>query len=447
MAQEQSTATVTLVHPRSGGENGPAASGAAAVTQPATPQSLANPPANEAKAAQTAAAPAAQKPKRSGIRRLVLPIIILGAIAYGGRLGYNYFVEGRFIVETDDAYVGADTAVISAKIAGHVVDVPVANNQAVKKGDLLVKIDPVDYQLAVDAAKNKVDSQNATIARVARQVEAQQDVIAGAQAQLDAAQAQLDGSLADARRASLQFDRSQKLTGINVGSEQQLETATADKARAIAAVASSHANIANAQASLAASKANLDVLKAQQVEAERQRAELQTALDKAMHDESFTEIRAPFDGVVGNKAVVVGQYAQPGTRLLALVEPATTYVDANMKETQLENIQVGQKVDVAIDARGGATVPGVVQSIAPGSGAQFSLLPPDNATGNFTKVVQRVAVRIALSPEDVKATHLVPGLSVVASVHTRDESLPKPTLLGALADLGLDLSPKSRTAK
>jgi membrane fusion protein (multidrug efflux system) len=436
MAQDQSTATVTLVHPRAAGDGG--AAQAAGV-----PQALVSPPAAQPLASQAPAA-GPEKPKRGLIRRVLLPIIVLGAIGYGGKLSYDYFVEGRFIVSTDDAYVGADTAIISAKLSGYVVDVAVANNQAVHKGDLLVRIDPVDYQLAIDAARNKIASQEATIARVGRQADAQLATIAGAQAQLEAAQSQLDGNQADARRASLQFDRAQKLTGINVGSEQQLEVATADKARTISAVATSRANIANAQAALAASKATLDVLNAQKVEAERLRAELQTSLEKAQHDMSFTEIRAPFDGVVGNKAVVLGQYAQPGTRLLALVGPASTYVDANLKETQLETVHVGQHVDVAIDSRGGATVPGVVQSIAPGSGAQFSLLPPDNATGNFTKVVQRVAVRIALSPDDVKAAHLVPGLSVVASIHTRDESLPKPTLFGAL---GIDLASNSRAAK
>jgi membrane fusion protein (multidrug efflux system) len=176
----------------------------------------------------------------------------------------------------------------------------------------------------------------------------------------------------------------------------------------------------------------LDVLKAQQTEAVRVRGELVTAGEKTERDLSFTEIRAPFDGVVGNKAVEPGQYALPGTRLLALVPLTSAYVDANFKETQLDSIRPGQKVDLAVDSFGGRVIPGVVASIAPASGAEFSLLPPDNATGNFTKVVQRVAVRVAVAPEALADGTLRPGLSVVASVHTRDESLPKPTLLGAL---------------
>ena len=157
-----------------------------------------------------------------------------------------------------------------------------------------------------------------------------------------------------------------------------------------------------------------------------------TALAKAKRDLSFTRVVAPFDGVVGNKAAEVGNFVQPGTRLMALVPLNASYVDANFKETQLADIKPGQKVDVAIDALDGKTVEGVVSSISPASGSEFSLLPPDNATGNFTKVVQRVAVRITF-PEDVlKEVPLRPGLSVVATVHTRDPDAPKPTLLGAL---------------
>jgi membrane fusion protein (multidrug efflux system) len=174
---------------------------------------------------------------------------------------------------------------------------------------------------------------------------------------------------------------------------------------------------------------NLDVLKAQQTEAQRVRGELVTAEEKTERDLSFTQIRAPFDGVVGNRAVELGQYAQPGTRLLALVALNSAYVDANFKETQLETIRPGQKVDLAVDSYGGRVIPGVVASIAPASGAEFSLLPPDNATGNFTKVVQRIAVRIAVAPQALAEGTLRPGLSVIASVHTRDESLPEPTLL------------------
>jgi membrane fusion protein, multidrug efflux system len=174
------------------------------------------------------------------------------------------------------------------------------------------------------------------------------------------------------------------------------------------------------------------VLKAQKDEAARQRHELVTTLEMAERNLSFTRVLAPFDGTVGNKAAQVGNLVQPGTRLMALVPLNDSYVDANFKETQLGEIKPGQKADVAIDALDGKVVEGVVSSISPASGAQFSLLPPDNATGNFTKVVQRIAVRITF-PEDVlKRVPLRSGLSVVATVHTRDSATPEPTLLGAL---------------
>jgi len=385
----------------------------------------------EIAAAPAAAAPPAVRASRSP-RRFILPVVFLAALGYGGYLAYDWFVEGRFLVSTDDAYVGADTAIIAAKVAGHVTEVAVANNAAVRAGDLLVRLDDGDYRNAVDAANAKIATQDATIARIGRQIEAQADVIAQAAAQVGAAAAQIEGAEADQQRAALEFDRSQKLEALNFGSRQRLEQAAADRSRTAAAMTAANAAKAAAEATLAGANSNVEVLKAQQTEAVRIRRELVTSEEKAERDLSFTEIRAPFDGVVGNRAVELGQYAQPGTRLLALVASGSAFVDANFKETQLDSIRPGQKVDLSVDSYGGRVVPGVVTSIAPASGAQFSLLPPDNATGNFTKVVQRIAVRIAVAPEALKEGTLRPGMSVVASVHTRDESLPKPTLLGAL---------------
>jgi membrane fusion protein (multidrug efflux system) len=363
-------------------------------------------------------------------RRFVLPLVALAALGYGVYWGYNWFVEGRFLVSTDDAYVGADASVIAAKVAGHVVEVPIAENQKVHAGDLLARIDDGDYRLAVEAAKAKIATQDATIARIGRQVEAQNAAIDQAAAQVASADAQAEGAVADEKRAALELDRSQKLADVAFGSQQRLEQATADRARAAATLAAALASKTAALAALAGAKDAAEVLKAEQTEAERVRGELVTAEAKAERDLSFTEIRAPFDGVVGNKAAVVGQYAMPGTRLLAVVPVQAAYVDANFKETQLDAIRPGEKVDVAVDSFDGRVVPGVVESVSPASGAQFSLLPPDNATGNFTKVVQRVTVRIAIAPEALAREALRAGLSVVATIHTRDESQPRPTLLG-----------------
>jgi membrane fusion protein (multidrug efflux system) len=387
-------------------------------------------PAGQHGAPTPAAAPAA-KPRRS-LRRFILPAVLLAGVIYGANLGYNWFVEGRFIVSTDDAYVGANTAIIAAKVAGHIDNVAVAANTSVHTGDLLVKIDDGDYRLAVDTAKNKIDTQDATIARLGRQVEAQRSVIAQAESQTATTRAQVNSADADMQRTALEYDRSQKLAETNFGSQQRLEQARADRDKMVAAKAAAVAAVASAEAAVNGAKANLDVLAAQKVEAERSRAELETALAKAERDLSFTTITAPFDGVVGNRAAQPGEYVQPGTRLLALVPLSTAYVDANFKETQLASIHPGQKVDIAVDSLDGRVVEGTVVSVAPASGAQFSLLPPDNATGNFTKIVQRVTVRIALPADALRTGELRPGLSVVASVHTRDESEPRPTLLSLL---------------
>ena len=375
----------------------------------------------------------ATAPKRSRrLRLFVLPVLLIAALSYGGKMAYDYFVEGRFLVSTDDAYVGAATSIIAAKAVGHLTAVPVVDNQVVHQGDLLAAIDDGDYQNAVDAAKARIATQDATIARFGRQIDAQNASIAQAQAQAEASQAQLPAAQAEVARAGLEYDRSLKLAQTNFGSQQRLEQATADRDRTVAALAAAKATAASTAAALEWARSNLDVLKAQRDEATRQRGELATALAKAERDLSFTRVVAPFDGVVGNKAAEVGNFVQPGTRLMALVPLNASYVDANFKETQLANIRPGQRVDVAIDALDGKVVQGIVSSIAPATGAQFSLLPPDNATGNFTKVVQRVPVRVTFPDEVLKQVALRPGLSVVATVHTRDPEAPKPTLLGAL---------------
>jgi len=399
-----------------------------------TPSAAQPPGAPAGAAAPTAAAapsPAAPSSRRrSYLRPALFGAVGLIALAVGIDKGYEWFVDGRFLVSTDDAYVGADTAILSPKVAGHVVEVAVVNNQPVHAGDLLVKIDDGDYRLAVEAAKAKIATQDATIERIGKQIEAQAASIEQAAAQVQAAQAQRDSAEADEERAALEYDRSAKLAQTSFGSQQRLEQATADKARTVAAHASAEAALASAQAALAGAKASLDVLKAQRIEAQRGRDELVSSEAMAERNLAFTEIRAPFDGVVGNKAVEIGQYTQPGQRLLALVSLAAPYVDANFKETQLPSIKPGQAVDVAVDGFGGDVVKGVVTSISPASGAEFSLLPPDNATGNFTKVVQRFAVRINFPADELKKGTLRPGLSVVATVRTRDGDQPIPA--GAL---------------
>jgi membrane fusion protein (multidrug efflux system) len=346
--------------------------------------------------------------KKSGGRKRLILLLVLLAIAGGaGYKGYDWYTRTRFLVSTDDAYVKADMAVIAAKVAGYISAVAVTDNQFVRTGDLLASIDNGDYRLAVDAARRKVETQNSTIGRIAAQVAAQAPVIEQARAQLASAEA-------DALRAASEYDRANNLLRTFNATPQRVEQARADRDRTTAAVTSARAAISGATATLA-------VLQAQKAEAESTRAELQTALERAERDLSFTEVKAPFDGVIGNKAVQPGQYVQTGTRLLALVPLDSAYVEANFKETQLGALKPGQRVSISVDAYSDKPIEGTVESFAPASGSQFSLLPPENATGNFTKIVQRVPVRIKVPPDVARAGHLRPGLSVVVEVHTRDD--------------------------
>jgi membrane fusion protein (multidrug efflux system) len=290
----------------------------------------------------------------------------------------------------------------------------------VKAGDLLLRIDDGDYKLAVATARDQVAVQQATVERLGRQVVAQE-------ANVEQARAQLASSQAAATRADLELKRQQDLATRQINSRQTLEQSQANNDQAKAGVQS-------AQAAVDAAIANVDVLKAQQEEARRTLKQLQTSLQKAERDLSFTELRAPFDGVLGNRAVQVGDYVQPTVRLASLVPLSAVYVDANFKETQLKTLKPGQPVQIEVDALPGQDIEGRVASFAPASGSVFSLLPPDNATGNFTKVVQRVPVRILVPKSVTEQGVLRPGMSVIVKVNTKPGA-PQPAEPMSTAEL------------
>ncbi|MBM7851250.1 membrane fusion protein (multidrug efflux system) [Methylopila capsulata] len=370
---------------------------------PATDQPRAEAPAKPAQAsAQTPAA--SGSPKRSR-KTLILGAVAAVALVAGLWYGYDWWTTGRFMVETDDAYVGADMATMAPKISGYVATVAVEDNARVKAGDPLVTLDPGDYKLSLDAADAKIATQQASILRFDSQ-------IAASAAQIDQAQAQVDSAAAARDRTVADFGRAQALVNSSYGSRQTLDQARAARDQAVAAYAS-------AEAGVTAAKANRDVLVAQKAEARRTLGELEVNRAQRQRDYDATIIRAPFDGVVGNKGVQTGDYVTPGKRLLAVVPLDRVYVDANFKETQLVDLAPGQRVRLAVDAYPEHDATGVVDSLAPAAGAVFSLLPPENATGNFTKIVQRVPVRIRVAPEDVAKGRLRPGLSVVATVDIR----------------------------
>ena len=354
--------------------------------------------------ARAEAKPATPAPPPKGSRkRAVLLVILAIALMAGSYFGYGWWTNGRFFVSTDDAYVGADVTILAAKASGYVTAVEVENNQTVQAGQVIARIDDVDYRLAVRAAQDKLATQNASVERIARQIEA-------AEAQVRQAEPQIAAARAESVRAAADYDRQARLSQSDFASRARLEQAQADRDRAAA-------NVLAAEAGFAAARANVDVLRAQKDEADRVAAEYRTAVARAERDLSFATIRAPVTGVLGNRAVEVGAYVQPGTRLAALIPFASVRVDANFKETQLARIHPGQRVEFEVDAYPDRQFEGRVESISPASGSQFSLLPPENATGNFTKIVQRVPVRIRVEQADDAV--LRPGMSVVVHVDTR----------------------------
>ena len=349
---------------------------------------------------------AQDRKRRLSRRQLALGAAIAAALGGTSWFGYHWWTVGRFTVSTDDAYVEAYNTTIAAKVPGYVASVLVTDNTRVHAGDVIAMIDDGDYKLAVDSAREKVATQEATIARIGQQIGAQQATVSQADAQLVSAQA-------SAKRWDLELARQNFLAKQDYASRQTLEQTQASRDQAAAGVES-------AQAAIESAKANVAVLKGQQREATDTLAELKTALAKAERDLSFTVIRAPIDGVIGNRAIQVGDYLQPGQRLASLVPLDRVYVDANFKETQLAQLRPGQPVSIAVDALPEHDIRGTIDSISPASGSVFSLLPPDNATGNFTKIVQRLPVRIGV-PEAVAGEGLLrPGMSVVVSVNTKE---------------------------
>ncbi|PAP96849.1 HlyD family secretion protein [Mesorhizobium wenxiniae] len=366
-------------------------------------------PATEAPNAPTEPAirPPAEAPtkKKRSARSLLLPIIALGLLGAAAWYGYDYWTDGRFMISTDDAYVQADMAFISPKISGYVDQVKVTENQQVKAGDPLLVVDNGDYKIAVAQAEAQIATLSKTLDRIEAQTEA-------ARASLEQAQAQKTADQAAAANAARVQTRAAQLLKTHVGTQAQLDDAQT-------AVEQANAALVGADAQIAAAQANIGVLQAQRAETASTLASLQLARDKAARDLSFTVLRAPYDGVVGNRSVEQGDLISPGQKLAVIVPMDKLYIVANFKETQLARLVPGEKVRISVDAIDGQDFEGTVSSLAPASGAVFSLLPPENATGNFTKVVQRVPVRIDVPADVLKTGKLRAGLSVVVAVDSR----------------------------
>jgi membrane fusion protein (multidrug efflux system) len=332
---------------------------------------------------------------------VVVPALVLVIVAYAG---WNWWHVWRFQQSTDDAYIQSDISLISPKIEGYIKEVRVQDNQQVSAGQVLFVIDDRDFAAKVAQAEAAVANEEAIVATFATRHDLQLAMIQQAEAMVTAAEA-------DVTRSELDHQRYATLVTTENASRQRFETAEADARKA-------QAVLLKARAALEAEKQQLVVLESQKREEEARLAQARATLQLARNDLDNTIIRAPVAGVAGNRGGQVGQYVKAGTQLLSVVPLPKVYVPAHFKDTQLTRMRPGQPAEVAVDAYPDQPIIGHVDSFAPASGAEFSLLPPDNATGNFTKIVQRVPVRIALPVDGPLAMLLRPGLSVTVTVDT-----------------------------
>jgi membrane fusion protein (multidrug efflux system) len=357
---------------------------------------------------RTADATATANLLRRVARRLVLLGLLLAAGVAAAVYGERWWTVGRFIESTDDAYVGGEITVIAPKVAGFITIVAVTDNQPVHAGDLLVKLDDRDYRAALAKATAAVAAQQAALANLDATRHLQEAMIAEALAGLTA-------SDAEAARSRFDVVRYRELAADQFASAQRFQQADADHKKALAATD-------RARASVAAAQRQLDVIDTQKQQAQAALAQAVAERDLAQLNLDYTELRAPIDGTIGNRSARVGAFATVGAQLLSVVPTRGLWVDANFKESQLAGMRPGSPATIEADMLPGEVFHGHVASLAPATGAQFSVLPPENATGNFTKIVQRVPVRILLD-DTASLGRLRPGLSVTASV---DQRPPEP---------------------
>jgi membrane fusion protein (multidrug efflux system) len=353
-------------------------------------------------------APAPAAIKKFNFRKALMAGAAVAVLTGAAWYGWDYFTVGQYLVSTDDAYVKADNTTIAPKVSGYLDEVLVGDNERVKAGQILARIDQRDFKVALDQAKADVAAAGAAIASKQAQLGVQQAVI-------DAAKATIDVDKATVTFAVQENKRYTDLAATGYGSVQNAQQAQSRNAGAQAAIQRDTANLASALK-------QVDLLKAEIVQANATLARAEALQSQAELNLGYTSIVAPIDGVVGNRTLRIGQFVQAGTQLMSLVPATGAYVVANFKETQLTDVREGQAVDIAVDMFPGQLVHGHVDSIAPASGQEFALLPPDNATGNFTKVVQRIPVKITLNRGNSVPIELRPGMSVIPTIETKSQA-------------------------
>jgi membrane fusion protein (multidrug efflux system) len=356
---------------------------------------------NKSEAAAPAPLPAIPVARKGAVKRILMAGTAVALLAGAAWYGFDYWTVGRYLVSTDDAYVKADNTTIAPKVSGYLRDVLVGDNERVTSGQVLARIDDPDFKVALDQAKADVAAAEAAVASKRAQLEVQQAVIEAAKATVEVDTATHTFALQENKRYT-------DLAATGYGSVQNAQAAQSRNAGAEAAILRDTANLASALK-------QVELLKAEIVQATAAAARASALQRQAELNLGYTTITAPIDGIVGNRTLRTGQFVQAGTQLMSLVPATGAYVVANFKETQLTAVRKGQPVDIAVDMFPGQKVHGHVDSLAPASGQEFALLPPDNATGNFTKVVQRIPVKIAL---DTTSIELRPGMSVIPTIET-----------------------------
>ena len=383
---------------------------AQAFPQPAQPAPVEDAPAQDGSA-----------PRRRIGKRIALGLGLLAATALAGDFGYDYWTSGRFMVSTDDAYVKADYTTVAPKVAGYIRQVLVNDNDAVKAGQVLARIDDRDFQAALSQAKADVKAAEAAITNIDAQIALQQSVIEQARATIDASQASLDFAVSDAARSA-------RLISNGAGTQSRAEQTQSARDQAAAAVERD-------RAALVAAENKVPVLQTEREQTVAQRDRAAAAAHQAELNLSYTDIVAAVDGTIGARSIRVGQYVTSGTQLMAVVPLHAVYVVANFKETQLTYVRPGQNVEIKVDSFPDVSIKGHVDSVSPASGLEFSLLPPDNATGNFTKIVQRIPVKIVIDDEALSGL-LRSGMSVEPEVDTK-AAQAKAAQTSAATDEGL----------
>jgi len=343
-------------------------------------------------------------PSRQAIKRVALALAVALGIAAAADFGHYYLTTGRYLETTDDAYVKADSTIIAPKVSGYIAQVLVGDNQPVKAGQVLAEIDDRDFRTALNQAKADVAASEAAVRNLNAQIELQEPLIQQQAAEVDAATA----NLKFAQEERTRYDELMKSGSGTIQRAQQTDAAL----RALTA------QLQQSKAGLVAANKKVEILSTERAKAIAQLDRARAVEEQAALNLSYTQIAAPVDGTVGARSLRVGQFVQAGTQLMAVVPLNAVYVVANFKETQLTHVRNGQPVELTVDGFRGTKLKGHVDSLSPASGLEFALLPPDNATGNFTKIVQRVPVKIVLDDHGLNGL-LRPGMSAEPTVNTK----------------------------